>query len=73
MSGTQDLVVAGGVQNMSQVPIAYAFTAARELGQSDPFSSCEGWVSRFGDAPVNQFLSAVQQCDQLCESELCHL
>jgi acetyl-CoA C-acetyltransferase len=58
MSGTQDLVVAGGVQNMSQVPIAYAFTAARELGQSDPFSGSEGWVSRFGDAPVNQFLSA---------------
>jgi acetyl-CoA C-acetyltransferase len=58
MSGTQDLVVAGGVQNMSQVPIAYAFTAARDLGQSDPFSGSEGWVSRFGDAPVNQFLSA---------------
>jgi acetyl-CoA C-acetyltransferase len=58
MSGTQHLVVAGGVQNMSQVPIAYAFTAARELGQSDPFSGSEGWVARFGNAPVNQFLSA---------------
>ena len=28
MSGTQDLVVAGGVQNMSLIPIGYAMTAA---------------------------------------------
>jgi len=58
MSGTQDLVVAGGVQNMSQVPIAYAMVAARELGFSDPFSGSEGWVSRYGTTPVNQFNSA---------------
>ena len=58
MSGTQDLVIAGGVQNMSQIPIAYAMTAARELGFSDPFSGSEGWVARYGDTPVNQFTSA---------------
>jgi len=58
MSGTQDLVVAGGVQNMSQVPIAYAMIAARELGFSDPFSGSKGWVERYGDTPVNQFNSA---------------
>ena len=58
MSGTQDLVVAGGVQNMSQIPIAYAMTAARELGQSDPFSGSRGWVERYGKTPVNQFNSA---------------
>ena len=58
MSGTQDLVVAGGVQNMSMVPIAYAMIAARELGQSDPFSGSKGWVERYGEVPVNQFLSA---------------
>ncbi len=58
MSGTQDLVVAGGVQNMSMVPIAYAMVAARELGQSDPFSGSEGWVARYGTTPVNQFTSA---------------
>src|SRR6201999_1448444 len=28
MSGTQDVVVAGGVQNMSKIPIGSAFTAA---------------------------------------------
>src|SRR3712207_8330158 len=32
LSGTSDLVVAGGVQNMSQIPIAYAMTAAEPLG-----------------------------------------
>lgn len=58
MSGTQDLVVAGGVQNMSMVPIAYAMIAARELGQSDPFSGSTGWVKRYGTTPVNQFRSA---------------
>ena len=58
MSGTQDLVVAGGVQNMSQIPIASAMLAARELGFSDPFSGSEGWVARYGKKPVSQFNSA---------------
>jgi acetyl-CoA C-acetyltransferase len=58
MSGTQDVVVAGGVQNMSQVPIAYAMTAAQPLGFTDPFSGSTGWKARFGDQPVNQFYAA---------------
>jgi acetyl-CoA C-acetyltransferase len=58
MSGTQDLVVAGGVQNMSQIPIAYAMLAAKPLGFTDPFSGSEGWVKRYGKEPVSQFLSA---------------
>src|SRR3954471_19750131 len=32
MSGTQDVVIAGGVQNMSQIPIASAFRAAVAIG-----------------------------------------
>src|SRR5438552_1134245 len=32
MSGTQDVVIAGGVQNMSQIPIGSAFRAAAALG-----------------------------------------
>jgi acetyl-CoA C-acetyltransferase len=43
---------------MSMVPIAYAMIAARELGQSDPFSGSTGWVKRYGTTPVNQFRSA---------------
>jgi acetyl-CoA C-acetyltransferase len=58
MSGTQDVVVAGGVQNMTQVPIAYAMTAAQPLGFTDPFSGSEGWRARYGNKPVNQFYAA---------------
>src|SRR5580704_16179454 len=32
MSGTQDVVIAGGVQNMSKIPIGSAFTAAAAIG-----------------------------------------
>ncbi|MFF4953464.1 acetyl-CoA C-acetyltransferase [Streptomyces chattanoogensis] len=60
LSGTQDLVVAGGVQNMSQVPIAFASRQAAEpLGLTEgPFAGSEGWRARYGDAPVNQFHGA---------------
>jgi acetyl-CoA C-acetyltransferase len=58
MSGTQDLVVAGGVQNMSMIPISYAMTAAEPLGFTDPFSGSEGWVKRYGDQEVSQFRAA---------------
>jgi acetyl-CoA C-acetyltransferase len=58
MSGTQDVVVAGGVQTMSQIPISSAMIAAQPLGFKDPFSGSKGWVARFGDAPVSQFHGA---------------
>ena len=59
MSGTSDLVVAGGVQNMSQIPISSAMTLAAEpLGIPDPFSGSSGWVDRFGTQEVSQFRSA---------------
>jgi len=58
MSGTQDVVAVGGVQNMSLVPIAYAMTAAQPLGFTDPFSGSAGWRARYSDQPVNQFYAA---------------
>jgi acetyl-CoA C-acetyltransferase len=58
MSGTMDLVVAGGVQNMSTIPIGYSRVAAEGLGLSDPFSGSEGWRQRYGDQPVSQFYGA---------------
>jgi acetyl-CoA C-acetyltransferase len=58
MSGTQDLVVAGGVQNMSQIPISAAMLVADQFGITDPFSGSKGWVERFGTQEVNQFRSA---------------
>src|SRR5580700_12340928 len=38
MSGTNDVIIAGGVQNMSRIPIASSMTAAEPLGFTDPFS-----------------------------------
>ena len=58
MSGTSDVIVAGGVQNMSMIPISSAMTMAAPLGFNDPFSGSEGWRKRYGDVPVSQFNSA---------------
>ncbi|MFI5040986.1 MAG: acetyl-CoA C-acetyltransferase [Acidimicrobiales bacterium] len=58
MSGVNDVIVAGGVQNMSQIPISYAMTAAEPLGITDPFSGSKGWVARYGDQEVSQFRGA---------------
>ncbi|MFJ6567128.1 acetyl-CoA C-acetyltransferase [Streptomyces sp. NPDC091292] len=60
LSGTQDLVVAGGTQNMSMIPIAFASRQAAEpLGLTDgPYAGSEGWRARYGDQPVNQFHGA---------------
>ncbi|GAA0451104.1 acetyl-CoA C-acetyltransferase [Streptomyces stramineus] len=60
LSGTQDLVIAGGTQNMSQIPIAYATRRATEpLGLDDgPYAGSEGWRARYGDRPVSQFHGA---------------
>ncbi|HET7664858.1 MAG TPA: acetyl-CoA C-acyltransferase, partial [Mycobacterium sp.] len=51
-------MVAGGVQNMSMIPIGTAWRAAAALGVGDPFSGSEGWRSRYGDQPVSQFHGA---------------
>ena len=58
MSGTMDLVVAGGVQSMSAVPISSAMTLAEPLGFPDPFTTSEGWLKRYGDQEVSQFRAA---------------
>lgn len=58
MSGTQDVIAAGGVQTMSQIPISYAMLAGQSLGFPDPFSGSEGWKARFGDQTVSQFYAA---------------
>jgi acetyl-CoA C-acetyltransferase len=58
MSGTQDVVIAGGVQTMSQIPIGSAMECAKPLGFTDPFSGSKGWQARFGNQPVSQFHGA---------------
>jgi acetyl-CoA C-acetyltransferase len=58
MSGTVDVIVAGGVQNMSMIPISSAMTAGQALGFEDPFRGSTGWVQRYGDQEVSQFRGA---------------
>jgi acetyl-CoA C-acetyltransferase len=58
MSGTNEVVVAGGVQNMSQIPISSAMTVAEQFGFTDPFSGSKGWVERYGTQEISQFRSA---------------
>ncbi|MBM3658726.1 MAG: acetyl-CoA C-acetyltransferase [Actinobacteria bacterium] len=58
MSGTQDVVIAGGVQNMSMIPISSAMTVAEQFGFTDPFSGSDGWVARYGTQEISQFRAA---------------
>ena len=58
LSGTNDVVVTGGVQNMSMIPIASAMTVAQPMGFDDPFTGSEGWRARYGTQEVTQFRSA---------------
>jgi acetyl-CoA C-acetyltransferase len=58
LSGTADVVVAGGVQNMSQIPIAAAMLAGQQFGFTDPFSGSAGWQSRYGGEEISQFRGA---------------
>ena len=54
LSGTADLVVAGGVQNMSMIPIA----AAMGPPHGDPFRGSAGWRARYGGQEISQFRAA---------------
>jgi acetyl-CoA C-acetyltransferase len=58
LSGTADLVVAGGVQNMSQIPIAAAMLAGHAYGFDDPFSGSAGWRAMYGSQEISQFRAA---------------
>jgi len=58
LSGTQDLVVAGGVQNMSAIPISAAMLVGQQYGFTTPFAESPGWLARYGDVEVSQFNSA---------------
>ena len=58
LSGTQDLVVAGGLQNMSAIPISAAMLVGQQYGFTTPFAESPGWQARYGDVEVSQFSSA---------------
>ncbi|GAA4986754.1 acetyl-CoA C-acetyltransferase [Yinghuangia aomiensis] len=58
MSGTADVVVAGGVQNMSMIPISASLRAGREFGFANPYDRAVGWQKRFGGQEISQFRAA---------------
>jgi acetyl-CoA C-acetyltransferase len=55
MSGTADLIVAGGMQNMSQIPISSAMTVAEQFGFTSPTNESKSWLHRYGDQEISQF------------------
>ena len=64
MSGTEDVIVAGGVQNMSMIPISSAMTVGEQFGFTDPFTGSRGWQARYGTQEVSQFRSAELVADK---------
>lgn len=57
MSGTQDLVVAGGVEVMSLVPISSPAHLGAQEGMREPYDG-DGWRARYGNDEVSQFRGA---------------
>ncbi|MEZ0072938.1 acetyl-CoA C-acetyltransferase [Planotetraspora sp. GP83] len=62
LSGTQDLVVAAGVESMSIVPMGSSITAALEKGMPFPFG--DNWVERYGTQEISQFRGAELMCEK---------
>jgi acetyl-CoA C-acetyltransferase len=62
LSGTQDLVVAAGVESMSVVPMGSSIMLAAEKGMPLPFGA--GWKERYGDQEISQFRGAQLICEK---------
>jgi acetyl-CoA C-acetyltransferase len=58
MSRTADLIVAGGVQNMSWIPISSAMIVGEQFGFTSPTNESKKWLERYGDEEVSQFRGA---------------
>src|SRR5258705_10703756 len=55
MSGTADMIVAGGMQNMSQIPISAAMIVGEKFGFTSPTNESKIWLHRYGDQEISQF------------------
>jgi acetyl-CoA acetyltransferase family protein len=62
LSGTQDLVVAAGVESMSQVPMGTSVGLPMEKGMALPFG--QGWQERYGSQEISQFRGAQLVCEK---------
>jgi acetyl-CoA C-acetyltransferase len=62
LSGTQDLVIAAGVESMSVVPMGSSIMLPLEKGMPLPFG--DGWKERYGDQEISQFRGAQLLCEK---------
>jgi acetyl-CoA acetyltransferase family protein len=62
MSGTQDLVIAGGVESMSMVPMGTTVRLPMKEGLAGPYGL--GWHNRYGDQEISQFRGAQLMCEK---------
>jgi acetyl-CoA C-acetyltransferase len=62
MSGTQDLVIAAGVESMSMVPMGTTVALPMKEGLASPFG--QGWRDRYGDQEISQFRGAQLMCEK---------
>ncbi|MDV2976539.1 UNVERIFIED_CONTAM: acetyl-CoA C-acetyltransferase [Actinomycetes bacterium ARC8] len=64
MSGTSDLVVAGGVQSMSSIPLSHSNSAAKDFGFPDPYTGSKRWAARYGEQEISQFRGAEMMAER---------
>jgi acetyl-CoA C-acetyltransferase len=62
MSGTQDLVIAAGVESMSVVTMGSTVALAVQAGMPAPWG--QGWLERYGDQEISQFRGAQMMCER---------
>jgi acetyl-CoA C-acetyltransferase len=62
LSGTQDLVVAAGIESMSMVPMGTTVALPMKEGLKPPFG--QGWRDRYGDQEISQFRGAQLMCEK---------
>ncbi len=62
LSGTQDLVVAAGIESMSQVPMGSTVAPLLEKGLAFPYG--KGWADRYGKQEISQFRGAQLMCEK---------
>jgi acetyl-CoA C-acetyltransferase len=62
LSGTQDIVIAAGVESMSMVPMGSSVSVPHQAGLALPFG--QGWRDRYGDQEISQFRGAQLMCEK---------
>jgi acetyl-CoA C-acetyltransferase len=62
LSGTQDLVIAAGIESMSMVPMGSTVAIPHKEGLALPFG--QGWRDRYGDQEISQFRGAQLMCEK---------